>query len=168
MTFADIELDKQYLITYVFSNDITTISKICNIDIDNLLNKLNTINKLNKYMIKNDEFTRDIYYSQIRDKNNKYEKIYTNEYKFINNYNSINSVKLSHTFYLINKEEILYDNLTFPNLNKYHHTTNIIQHIIKIENIILIIENNKIFIEFKNPNIDLLCDIIQIIDQIIN
>ena len=117
--------------------------------------------KLKHYNFKKEinKFNRDMYFSQIRDKNEKIEKIYTNYYNFIMELNS------HYKMYLIQLEYKAYDKLTFPNLNKYHYSSKIEQKIIKIDNIELIIENNNILIEFKNPNINTLCEIINAVNS---
>jgi hypothetical protein len=150
-----IENDKTYLITFVykggiFKKNIEHIHTVTN-DMEKFI-----INKLKNYktMRETNIFERDIYFSQIRDKNDKFEKVYSNEYKYITEF------KYSYTTYLIELNYKEYNKTTFPNLNKYHYSSKIEQKKIKIENIILIIENNNIFIEFKNPNINTLCDII--------
>lgn len=161
-----IENDKNYLITFVrggniFKNNIEQIHSISDDMVKYIINKLNILNKYEIYKQTNN-FIRDMYFSQVRDKNDKFEKIYSNEYNFIKDF------ELFYKTYLIQLEYKTYDRQTFPNLNKYHYSSKVEQKIIKIENINLIIENNNIFIEFKNANINTLCDIINIINSFCN
>lgn len=157
LTSKDIEKyinkDKTYIITFVHNGNIFTnnIEHIHRVN-DNIVDHIQTKLKNHKYEI--NKFQRDMYFSQIRDKNDKFEKIYSNDYNFIMEFN------LDYKMYLIQLEYKIYDKLSFPNLNKYHYSSKVEQKIIKIENINLIIENNNILIEFKNPNINILCDII--------
>jgi len=152
--------NESYLITFVYNGNIFTnnIEHLHSVTF-NIINYI--MNKLKHYEPKKEinKFKRDIYFSQIRDKNNKTEKIYSNYYNFIMEFN------LHYKIYLIQTDYKTYDKQSFPNLNKYHYTSEIEQKIIKIENIELIIENNIVFIKFKNPNIDILCDIINVVDS---
>lgn len=167
LTNKDIEeyisKDKTYLITFVYKGNISTnnIEYIHNVD-ENMLNHIQTKLKHHNPKYETNKFQRDMYFSQIRDKNDKVEKIYSNEYHFIIEFN------LHYKTYLIQLEYKTHDKLTFPNLNKYHYTSKIEQKIIKIGNINLIIENNNILIEFKNPNINILCDVINAVNSFAN
>ncbi len=108
--------------------------------------------------------TRDMYYSQIRDKNNTFEKVYYNEYTYITNLNIPNT---AYTLYLMEYTHVICDRLSFPNLSKYHLSVNINQKIIKIKEIELIIENNNIFIKFKNSDMNIVCEIIDILVKLL-
>lgn len=154
--------DVSYLITItqnnnIFEKNIQNIYKISEI-IEKCLNeKLKKYNPIKKEL----NFVRDMYYSQIRDKNDTFEKIYTRDYIFISEFKS--ESKSSYSFYMFKLHYIDQNKLTFPNLNKYHLTNNIIQKILQIGNIKIIIENNNVFIEFKNANLDVLNDILNLI-----
>jgi hypothetical protein len=151
--------DVTYLITIankgnIFENNIEHIYKISEIVEQKLSEKLQKYNPIKK----ESQFVRDMYYSQIRDKNNTFEKIYTCNYNFKTEFKS------TYTFYLFEPNYTNCDKLTFPNLSKYHLTTNIVQKILQIGNIKIIIENNSVFIEFKNANLDILNDILNILN----
>jgi hypothetical protein len=153
-----IDKDKTYVITFlyngnIFTNNIEHIHKVN----DNMLNHIQTKLKNHSHKYEINKFQRDMYFSQIRDKNDKTEKIYYNNYNFIMEFN------LYYKMYLIELQYKTCDKLSFPNLNKYHYSSKVEQKILKIENINLIIENNNILIEFKNPNFNTLCDIINTI-----
>ncbi len=152
--------DVTYLITLVyngniFEKNIESMYKIPEIVEQKMSEKLQKYNPIKK----ESQFVRDMYYSQIRDKNNTFEKIYTCNYIFKTEFKS------SYTFYMFELDYTVCDKLTFPNLSKYHLTTNIIQKILQIGNIKIIIENDSVFIEFKNANLDILNDILNIFNS---
>ena len=131
--------------------------------INNIFTELQTFdeNKINK-IFKNIKplsinFDRKFYYSQIKDLDN----VYTEDYELISKFN--NNILI--TKYEYNAQS----NNSFPNLNKYHHTENISQHIYKFDNlkIVVIIENNKIIIEFNNYNQDILNKVYNLINQLL-
>lgn len=156
-----IKNDKLYTIIFVYKGSIfqNNIEYIHNIE-DNMKKyiseKLKKFNPIKKEI----KFIRNMYFSQIRDKNENFERIYTTDYNYISEF------KKTYTMYLIELDYKEYDKLTFPNLTKYHYTSNINKNILKIENISIIIENNNISIEFTNPNIDTLCEVINVINSI--
>jgi len=155
--------DISYLITFIKNGNIHTnlIEQIYLLNDKNIEKFINNLtNKLKKYNPQKyiDDFYRDIYYNQIRDKNNKLEKIYECNLEFINSYD------LFFTTYLMESQYKTFDNLSFPNLNKYHSSTKILQYNIKIENIHVIIENFNIFVHFTNANNNILCDVINTIN----
>lgn len=95
--------------------------------------------------------TTDHYYSQIRETNNKDKScdIYLLELDLLTTYNQ-NSI----TSYIIKYNKIKQDKLSFPNLHVYHFTKIINQHIIQLDKMKIIIEDNKyIYIEI-NKNYD--------------
>jgi hypothetical protein len=114
----------------------TGISKFNVLDIFNdKLNKI-TQNKIRETTV----FTRDMYYSQIRDN----KVIYTEDYKLLNLF-SKNNYNIYLTKYIFTPQDIL----SFPKLHKYHYSEQITKNIIKIDDFNLITENNKLFIEFN-------------------
>jgi hypothetical protein len=143
-------INNNYMITFSDNKN-----KYCNniniFDISNIKNKLE---KKYKIISKKNNIKRDIYYSQIRDNN----KIYTIDYKLIEI-----CKKDKYDIHLLNYEEKYHDKLSFPELIKYHYSDKINQEIYEINNIKLIIENNKIFIKFNKNNIK-----IEDIDNLIN
>lgn len=101
-------------------------------------------------------FNRDIHESQTRDKNTSFEYIYTNEYIYVSR---------SKQLYLIEYKKNMCEQFTFPNLNKYDMSYTVNQKILKIDNIDIIMENNHIYIQCTNPNINKLTHIIDTINE---
>jgi hypothetical protein len=98
-----------------------------------------------KYIITSETFIRNQYYSQICDRLEKSENIYTEDLKLIDKFSDKN---LDTDIF---KSDIIKQHkLSFPNLQQYHHSTKIDATYIDIENIKIICENNNIFIEIKN------------------
>ncbi len=100
-----------------------------------------TKNKLiskNKY--KQSNITRYHYYSQIKQDND----IYTENYKLLDT-KTINNFNIYITEYTTEQQ----DQLSFPNLNTYHLIENISQYVINNKDHKIIIENNKLIIEFE-------------------
>jgi hypothetical protein len=118
--------------------------------------KQNNINYLKKDII----FIRNHYYSQICDKLQRDNNIYTEELIFIDKISDENN-----DIFIFKTEKIQQHLLSFPNLNKYHYTNKINASYIDIDNIRIIIENNNIFIEIKDKldNLDNLTDILYIL-----
>jgi hypothetical protein len=120
------------------------------------------ISNLKKYKQNNliKTITQDQYYSQIRETNNKDKNIdiYVLELNLLTTYDNN-----STTSYIIKSNKIKQDKLSFPNLNVYHFTRTINQHIINLDGIKIIIEDNKnIYLEI-NKNYDK-----NILDEILN
>ena len=108
-------------------------------------------------------FNRKIYYSQIKDAQN----VYTEDYNLISNFKT-----KKYNIIIAYYEYIKQDTNSFPNLNKYHYTEDIVQKIYKFDkfdklnNMIIILENNKIIIEFNNYNSDMLNKVYNLIKHI--
>lgn len=150
--------DNKNVIKLSFSktNRSDNIYETIDIFTDNIIKKLiNLIDNKCKNITK--KFIRQHYYSQIRENN----IIYTDESQLLdimsnNKYN----------LYILQDEKIIQDKLSFPNLNEYHFTQNLIQNIYSIKNMEIIIENDKIiFIKLqKNYDEKLLKDILELLD----
>jgi len=123
------------------------------------------ISNLKKYKQTNIIHTinQDYYYSQIRETNDKNKNIdiYVLELNLLITYDCN-----STTLYVIKSNKIKQDKLSFPNLNAYHHTRTINQHIIELDKIKIVIEDNKnIYLEInKNYDKNILDDIFKIIN----
>ena len=126
---------------------------ITNIDIfDNTINNIQKIEfKLKenniKYIITNQTFIRNQYYSQICDRLEKSENIYTEDLKLIDKFSDKN---LDTDIFIFKSDIIKQHRLSFPNLQQYHSSTKIDATYIDIENIKIVCQNNNIFIEIKN------------------
>lgn len=150
-----IKLNNNDLIKLVFAkksicsknnNFVTNTNIFDNIKdmIQNIESKLKENNI--KYIITNQTFIRNQYYSQICDRLEKSENIYTEDLKLIDKF----SDKNTDTDIFIFKSDIIKQHrLSFPNLQQYHYSTNIDATYIDIENIKIVCENNNIFIEIK-------------------
>lgn len=115
---------------------------------DDYITKLK--NKLKEKKQINYTLKRDHYYSQIRDIDTK-----KNTICYINEQNTLNIINIDKKNFIINKYEIINQpHDSFPNLHKYHFTTNIKKTEYIFNNIKLIIENNIVFIEI-NKNYDI-------------
>lgn len=141
------------LIKLIFSKKIIENSS------DNFISQINIFNK-NQDIIKNLQsvlkensikyilielsFVRDQYYSQICDRLEKVDNIYTEDLTFIDKltYKNID-------IFLFNSEKIQQNILSFPNLQQYHYSTKINATHIIVDNIKIIFENNNILIEIK-------------------
>jgi hypothetical protein len=118
-----------------------------------IIKNLQSVLKKNsiKYILTEILFVRVQYYSQICDRLEKVDNIYTEDLMFID--------KLSYKnidIFLFNSEKIQQNILSFPNLQQYHYSIKINAIHIIIDNITIIFENNNIFIEIKkelNKNI---------------
>ena len=151
------------------SNFITNINVFKNIN--DILHNLKTelISKNLSYKIDIKTFTRDYYYSQIRDKcelfSDKSQNIIDLEIIYTEDLNLLDKLtNKNKSILLFASDKIIQDKLSFINLSKYHFTLKINSTIIDIDNIKIIIENDIVFIEIKK-NFDkiLLYNILNII-----
>ena len=111
---------------------------IYNNKLEGLSNIIKNIKENKNY--KEDNFVRTVYYSQKKDNKN----IYTEDYTFLKNFEY-----KDYTLCISNYIQIEQDILSFPNLNIYDYTEQINEKIYYFDDFNIIIENNKIFIEFN-------------------
>jgi hypothetical protein len=153
---SDLNTNNNDLIKLVFAKN-SLFSKdnnfITNIDIFNNIKDMiqNIESKLKenniKYIITNQTFIRDQYYSQICDRLSKTDIIYTENLTFIDKISDKNI-----DIFILNSDKIEQHRLSFPNLYQYHHSTKINATYIDIENIKIIFENDNMFIEINKDN----------------
>lgn len=142
-----------------FITNIVIFNNILDI-IQNIESKLKENNI--KYITTNETFTRDQYYSQICDKLEKSEKIYTKDLKLIHKISDKNT-----DIFIFKSDIIQQHRLSFPNLQQYHHSIKIDATYIIIDNIKIICENSNVFIEIKNNKKELNIKALEIILNIL-